>query len=218
MAMFPDCASAEGPNDASPRAGRLYPLVKRGFDFAFCALVLAPAALAVAATLLALNPLLNPGPLLYRPVRMGRHCRPFRAWKFRTMRPDAGGRPRGPEEPLETDRITALGRVLRRSRFDELPQILNVFRGEMSLIGPRPDDYRHARAIHRGDPRLPPALRRAPRHLGPRADRASAMRAAPQATRLKTEIDLRYLAEAGPALEARIFWGTIRAVANLQGR
>jgi lipopolysaccharide/colanic/teichoic acid biosynthesis glycosyltransferase len=217
MAMFPDCASAEGPNDASPRAGRLYPLVKRGFDFAFCALVLAPAALAVAATLLALNPLLNPGPLLYRPVRMGRHCRPFRAWKFRTMRPDAGGRPRGPEEPLETDRITALGRVLRRSRFDELPQILNVFRGEMSLIGPRPDDYRHARAYIAAIPgyRLRYAVRPGISGLA-QIELGHARGTA--ATRLKTEIDLRYLAEAGPALEARIFWGTIRAVANLQGR
>jgi lipopolysaccharide/colanic/teichoic acid biosynthesis glycosyltransferase len=74
---------------------------------------------------------------------MGRDCRPFRAVKFRSMRP-VHRIQRGPNDPLESDRITPLGRFLRRSRIDELPQFLNVLAGHMSVIGPRPDYWDHA--------------------------------------------------------------------------
>jgi lipopolysaccharide/colanic/teichoic acid biosynthesis glycosyltransferase len=82
----------------------------------------------------------SPGPALFRQQRIGYRGRPFRVAKFRTMshRPDAADR----DEAItrENDpRITGLGRFLRRTRIDELPQILNVLRGEMSWIGPRPE-------------------------------------------------------------------------------
>ncbi len=66
---------------------------------------------------------------------MGRDCKPFIAVKFRTMRPETAAT-RGAFDGVETDRISWLGYVLRKTRIDELPQIINVLKGEMSLIGP----------------------------------------------------------------------------------
>jgi exopolysaccharide biosynthesis polyprenyl glycosylphosphotransferase len=79
------------------------------------------------------------GPVLYRQERIGLHGRPFKIYKFRTMRLDAEART-GPIWASHNDpRCTALGRLLRRLSVDELPQLLNVLRGEMSLVGPRPE-------------------------------------------------------------------------------
>lgn len=88
------------------------------------------------------------GPVFYRPTRVGRHGKPFRMWKFRSMHPDADSRlaevrrqsgKAGAFYKWERDpRITRIGTVLRRTSLDELPQLINVLTGEMSLIGPRP--------------------------------------------------------------------------------
>jgi lipopolysaccharide/colanic/teichoic acid biosynthesis glycosyltransferase len=81
----------------------------------------------------------SPGPVFYRQWRVGHRGQPFRIWKLRTMYKDAeaDGRARwaAPEDP----RVTRVGRWLRRHRLDELPQVLNVLKGEMSLVGPRPE-------------------------------------------------------------------------------
>jgi lipopolysaccharide/colanic/teichoic acid biosynthesis glycosyltransferase len=74
---------------------------------------------------------------------MGKNCNVFSAIKFRTMVP-VKEITRKYDDPIETHRITVFGKILRKSRIDELPQILNVLKGEMSLIGPRPDYYVHA--------------------------------------------------------------------------
>lgn len=78
------------------------------------------------------------GPVFYRQERVGRHGRSFRIWKFRTMRVDADKI--GPSITSSVDpRITRVGWLLRRSKMDELPQLINVATGEMSLVGPRPE-------------------------------------------------------------------------------
>jgi lipopolysaccharide/colanic/teichoic acid biosynthesis glycosyltransferase len=80
----------------------------------------------------------SPGPVFYRGVREGYKGKPFRILKFRTMIENAeilGGLTTGTNDP----RVTWVGRFLRRTKIDELPQIINVLKGEMSLVGPRPE-------------------------------------------------------------------------------
>lgn len=79
------------------------------------------------------------GPIYFRQERMGRGFRPFRIYKFRTMVPDAPARGGTLTCGRSDPRITRVGRWLRRSKLDELPQLINVLRGEMSLVGPRPE-------------------------------------------------------------------------------
>lgn len=78
------------------------------------------------------------GPVFYRGVRVGRSGKQFRMFKFRTMIVNAD-KVGGPSAASEDPRITGIGRILRRYKLDELPQLINVLRGEMSIVGPRPE-------------------------------------------------------------------------------
>ncbi|MFT3885277.1 MAG: sugar transferase [Flavobacteriales bacterium] len=111
--------------------------LKRLIDVVFSglALVLLSPVLLVIALLVRTT---SPGPVLFRQERIGLHGRPFRIIKFRSMYADAEAK--GPQLSSTTDpRITRVGRFLRRTRLDELPQFWNVLKGEMSLVGPRPE-------------------------------------------------------------------------------
>mgnify|MGYP003772127061 FL=1 len=219
MTLIPDFGSIQKeavPALAETRAQSFgYLFAKRAFDLGFCTIMLLPAMLVVLIALLVLNPIYNPGPLFFRQKRMGRHCKPFRALKFRTMVGNPTGR-RGPDDPLEMHRITPLGRFLRLTRFDELPQILNVYLGEMSLIGPRPDyfahahhyihaipDYRHRYSVRPGISGL------AQIQLG----YAEGI----EATRRKTTADIDYIRNASMTLDMWIFWRTMVTVWRMRG-
>jgi lipopolysaccharide/colanic/teichoic acid biosynthesis glycosyltransferase len=111
--------------------------VKRLFDIALSSagLVLsAPVWLVIAAAI----KLEDGGPIFYPQERVGRHGRTFRAWKFRSMIPDAE-KTVGAVQATENDpRVTRMGRLLRATAFDELPQLVNILAGDMSFVGPRP--------------------------------------------------------------------------------
>jgi len=81
----------------------------------------------------------SPGPVFFLQDRPGKDKKIFKVYKFRTMKPGSDKMEKGVEVASDDDRITSLGRFLRRSKMDEIPQCLNVLRGEMSLVGPRPE-------------------------------------------------------------------------------
>ena len=131
-------------------------IAKRAFDLVLgtlCLLLLSPLMVLLALLVRATSP----GPALFCQTRLGQHGRPFRMYKFRTMQTDCSdalhrqfvAQLLGEEEPgtsgcaevykiTRDPRVTRLGAVLRRTSLDELPQLFNVLRGEMSLVGPRP--------------------------------------------------------------------------------
>jgi lipopolysaccharide/colanic/teichoic acid biosynthesis glycosyltransferase len=112
-------------------------MAKRIFDLiaAGAALVILSPFLAAIALWIRID---SPGPIMFRQERVGLHGRLFRIHKFRTMVADA--ETRGPQLTVDGDaRVTRAGRLLRRYKLDELPQLIDVFRGEMSLVGPRPE-------------------------------------------------------------------------------
>lgn len=113
-------------------------MAKRLVDIALSAaalVVLSP----VLATIGAAIRLASRGPILYRARRVGSGGKPFTMHKFRTMHVDQGPRPCRLTHPGDA-RVFALGRVLRRLKLDELPELYDVLRGAMSLVGPRPED------------------------------------------------------------------------------
>jgi lipopolysaccharide/colanic/teichoic acid biosynthesis glycosyltransferase len=132
--------------------GRAGQALKRAFDIAaaLAALVALSPLLAATAVLVKLD---SRGPALFRQQRLGRDLKPFWMYKFRTMRTDAGDRihreavkrtaelsrkEAGVYKSLEDPRVTRFGRFLRAWNLDELPNLVNVLRGEMSIVGPRP--------------------------------------------------------------------------------
>lgn len=148
----PAPGSGDPDRRAAPRACPSF-AGKRALDLVITVpalLLFAPLLLVVAAVV----HLTSPGPALLRQTRIGRHGHPFTMFKFRTMHVDADDRAHREFNRLELlgeldigdgvykleddERITSVGRFLRRFSIDELPQLLNVLRGEMSIVGPRP--------------------------------------------------------------------------------
>ena len=113
-------------------------MVKRIFDFAaaLTGLILLSPGIALVSFLIKIS---SPGPVIYHHRRMGRRGGIFSILKFRTMRADAGEK--GPGVTYKGDpRITRIGKFLRDTKLDEIPQLVNVLRGEMSIVGPRAEE------------------------------------------------------------------------------
>jgi lipopolysaccharide/colanic/teichoic acid biosynthesis glycosyltransferase len=210
VAVIPASQSGQSHRPARPHSMAIgFRACKRGFDI-LVAIMAMPLILLTALILLMINPIWNAGPLFFLQTRMGRNCQPFRAVKFRTMRP-ARHITRGPDDPLDADRITCVGKFLRRSRIDELPQFFNVIAGQMSLIGPRPDYWEHAAHYldfipgYRQRHDVRPGITGLAQVDGGYAEGVNA-------TVEKTRHDLRYIRGSGIAMEFYVLWRTIYVV------
>ena len=179
---------------------------KRVFDV-ICCLLLLPVMLLSGLVLLILNPFLNKGKLIFVQTRMGQGCAPFQAYKFRTMS-EAESTPRCSDSPLELERITPLGSKLRKMRIDELPQILNVLRGEMSMIGPRPDYFQYASQYIVSVPGYSDRHIIRPGISGLAQTQFGYVQSI-AGTKLKVSADLEYIQNLGYIQEIRIVWRTL---------
>jgi exopolysaccharide biosynthesis polyprenyl glycosylphosphotransferase len=191
---------------------RLRRPVKRLVDLLGAALLLLPGSLAIALAAAATG-LSSPGPVFYRQVRIGRGGRPFTLWKLRTMRPDAE---RDTGEVLATagdPRLTPVGAVLRRLRLDELPQLVNVLGGSMSLVGPRPE---RPGFVERYLAEVPGYAERfaVPPGLTGLAQVNGDYRSSPEN---KLRYDLAYIANWSPWLDLAILLRTVKIVLTSRG-
>jgi lipopolysaccharide/colanic/teichoic acid biosynthesis glycosyltransferase len=173
------------------------------------------------------------GPVFYRQERVGRDGRLFQIWKFRTMRSGGQNESAGQNGPFVTaqddSRVTPLGRYLRSWKLDELPQLFNVLRGDMSLVGPRPQVPRFVNCFDAGLCRIALSVR--PGMTGPaalyfrheeflltgRSDREGFY--IRQILPIKLQMDAEYVRRRSPAYDLQILVDTLRLVlSRLIGR
>jgi lipopolysaccharide/colanic/teichoic acid biosynthesis glycosyltransferase len=179
------------------------------------ALLLLPATLVIVAVGLLVR-LTSPGPIIYRQLRVGRHGRTFALYKIRTMRIDAESAS-GPVWASPGDaRITPIGRVLRKLHLDEFPQLINVLKGEMALVGPRPERPEFTQQLALRIPNylerlavLPGITGLAQINLPPDTDLDSVRR--------KVALDLEYIATAGWFLDMRMLLCTAVRLTGIHG-
>lgn len=188
----------------------MYPIFKRIFDFSLSLVFLLAFSPLLLALALAIR-LDSPGPVLFRQRRIGKGKREFLILKFRTMRTDA---PKDTPTHLLADPsayITPLGAFLRRTSLDELPQLLNILKGEMSFVGPRPalwnQDDLIAERDRRGANDVPPGLTGLAQISG--RDELPVER--------KAELDGEYVRRASMMFDLRIIFGTVKAVLCKEG-
>ncbi len=145
-----------------------------------------------------------PGPVFFKQVRAGRNGKPFSILKFRSMKVDTVAE-RGHDVSKDRDRVTGFGKFLRRSKIDELPQLINVFIGDMSLVGPRPtfmeqvqeyDDFKRQRLLMR------------PGMTGLAQINGNASISWDE----RIKYDVKYVHEFNVLLDIRILFGTVKVV------
>lgn len=184
--------------------------VKRAFDIVaalFCLLLLSPLLLLIAVSL----KIKDRGPVLFRQERIGYGAQPFYILKFRTMRTDTESDGRPQLAQTDDERLIPLGRFLRTHHLDELPQLVNILRGEMSFVGPRPErryfidqitaqnsDYRYIYRMRPG------ATSKATIYNG-YTDTMEKML-------VRLQMDLDYYQQRSLALDAQILWTTFKYV------
>jgi exopolysaccharide biosynthesis polyprenyl glycosylphosphotransferase len=195
---------------------RMYVAGKRIVDLAG-ALVAGVVVLLLIPALALANAIASPGPLLFRQTRVGKGGKLFRVVKFRSMRPDAEEQSGAVWASEKDKRVTGLGWFLRRTHVDELPQVINVIKGEMSLVGPRPERPEFVETLSQSIPfyrarhAVKPGITgwaQIHQDYGDSYERA----------REKLEYDLYYLKRRSPVLDTEIILRTITKVLGLKGR
>lgn len=186
---------------------------KRVLDIVVALLVLPPA-LAIMAVAAVLIKLTSRGPVLYTQSRLGRHGQVYRMFKLRTMAQDSE-RISGPcwAKPND-DRVTLIGRLLRALHIDELPQLWNVLRGEMSLVGPRPERPEFLPMLERAIPGYRQRLVALPGLTGLAQVQLPADEHV-QGVRRKTAYDLFYVSHRNCWLDVRILFATVLHLAQV---
>lgn len=202
-------------NDSGP-VERIYWFAKRWGDSVFAALGMLPLGLLIPLVALA-NAVFSPGPLFYRQTRVGKAGHLFEVVKFRTMRPNAEEGTGAVWASSNDPRVTPIGRLLRKARLDELPQLVNVLRGEMSIIGPRPE---RPEFIARLSEEIP--FYRARHAVRPGLTGWAQVRYgygnSVEDSRIKLEYDLYYVRHASFYLDALIMLKTVGVMLRLQGK
>lgn len=126
----------------------MYNILKRCFDLVFAVLFLMVFSPVYLLTIIIIK-IVSPGPAIYKAIRVGKEGRLFTCYKFRSMRVDSG------KVKLTTlqndDRIFPFGKFIRKTKIDEMPQMVNILKGEMSVVGPRPEDQENAEKVYVGD-------------------------------------------------------------------
>jgi len=150
-------------------------------------------------------------PVLYHQVRTGRHGVPYRLYKFRSMRPDAEQDGVARWATDNDDRVTGLGRFLRKTRLDELPQLFNVLRGEMSLVGPRPERPEFVEQLSKKIAWYNERHRVKPGITG-WAQLNYQYGSSTEDAKRKLEYDLYYVKNASPFLDMLILLGTVEVI------
>jgi lipopolysaccharide/colanic/teichoic acid biosynthesis glycosyltransferase len=208
----------------TPSAFRSTPAAKRALDVALSGLGLALSSPVWALCAAAIK-LEDGGPVFYTQERSGRSGRVFRALKFRSMRPDAEAGLGAVQSRRDDPRITAVGRLMRATAADELPQLWNIFRGDMSFVGPR---ALRPHEIEVGGNGTPVAIEDVPGYLERRAIRPGltglaqvyAPRDAPR--RHKFRYDRLYVRRQSFWLDVRLiavsFWISLRGAWEARGR
>lgn len=238
LATIPEPAHVEPalPAEAAPALrlpGETYLAAKRVFDIlvAAAALIAFGLCLPLLALIIRLD---SPGPVFYSQERVGinrrrrgsagatlerrkvlQPGRPFRIVKLRTMRTDA--EVGGPQWAAKNDcRVTRVGRFLRKTRIDELPQFLNVLRGEMSLIGPRPERLVFVRQLEKDIPNYRDRLLVLPGITG-LAQVINGYDEGLESVRRKIALDCQYISRAGLRQDTSILWSTVSVVLKGDG-
>lgn len=198
--------------------------IQRAFDLTVASLLLI-ISLPLLATAALLVKLSSRGPIFFRQVRLGRGGKSFRIFKFRSMIVSSNG---GPSVTVAGDRrITPIGKILRRTKLDELPQLLNVIWGDMSLVGPRPEVPNYLHVYRNGFEKV---LSARPGITDPvslqLADEESFLKQFPDPLRAyeqivlprKLALSLEYLQQRSVAHDIKIIFLTVMAAAGLRRR
>lgn len=192
---------------AARRLPRGFLRAKRAFDI-MLALLLLPIVAIVCAVVFLLNPFLNPGRLFFSQIRIGKDEKPFRMYKLRTM---LGSNDAVRLDADETHRVTRFGSFLRAKRLDELPQVVNILLGQMSFIGPRPEQIELYREILGIIPHY--GVRQVVRPgISGLAQIESGYARAPGELQTKLRYDLHYIRHMSTAMELYVIGRTFRVM------
>lgn len=209
--LLPDDEIIELPRLKRVNGGPVYRAVKRAFDVVSCSCALIILAIPMGIIALKIKKE-SPGPVIYAQTRVGKGGKTFKVYKFRSMYTDAEAR--GAQWAQGEDpRVTPFGRKLRNSRLDEIPQFWNVVRGDMSLIGPRPERPVFHEAFKERIDGWEQRLAVRPGITG-LAQVEGGYELLPKE---KALLDIEYIENRGFALDFSLIWRTLRTMATGEG-